>query len=227
MSPKKHSWKPGAHRSQEGIRLEPSQITPRPVTLKHPAEPPNPFTGGTFSQAMKGAGMLGPPPRAHRGCRGNTSQKGAWRDPQARETAAALGSTCLPDAPRSAGGEGSSRGQGHQRCLTGFVEKGPCRGRGSREEIPAWGRKSHPGWIPGHVCTCLARERQEAARDGAERRRQSSPTRLGCSFLHPWNALESCKSPVWAQPPALSVPSAPSLLCEGEMLRWELQFPQT
>lgn len=35
------------------------------------------------------------------------------------------------------GGEERFRGQGHKQCLTPFFVKGPCRGRGSWEEIPA------------------------------------------------------------------------------------------
>lgn len=44
------------------------------------------------------------------------------------------------------GGEERFRGQGHKRCLTPFFVKGPCRGRGSWEEIPACVCKNHPGW---------------------------------------------------------------------------------
>lgn len=157
---------------------------------------------------MGGAGMLlswgvplrGVPTSTH-GWRGNPSQKGAWRG------WGSLGSTCLPDA--AAVQEGREPGLGSPAMPDGVHGDGAVQGERQPEEIPAWRRKSHPGWIPGHTSASGRCKGWGSLRWEGEAEQPHCWDSLGCSFLHPCDALGSCRAP--ACPSLLPLCSFPSL----------------
>lgn len=114
--------------------------------------------------------------------------------------------TCVPDAP-CFGRRGGARfgGQGHERGLTLFSAKGPCRGRGRCAEIPAgvcktgrvgstatsarvWLRRCRE--LQGKELPCLKR------RAGGDAGWLSvTGDSLGSSFGHRFNASERLQPP--------------------------------
>lgn len=96
--------------------------------------------------------------------------------------------------------------------------------------------KTIQGGIHGHVCTCLAEERQEAARHGgpsaetkgwgggrAAQHARAAWDAPSCIALMPPRELQRPGS--GSASSYQCSPSPPPLLCGNEMLRWELQFP--
>lgn len=228
ISPKKHCWKPGMHRSQEGIRLEPSPITPRPVTLKSPAQPPNPSAGGTFPQGTE---------------RSRDAREVPWRGVPI--SSLRLEREHIPkrslESPQSWGTPGlqvparcspSCRGRGHQRCLAGFEEKEPCRGEGAGRKYQPGAGKAIPGGFPvtfAHVWLRRGRKLQEMGvprLGGGGRAAPHAGTAWdapSCIPEMPWRAANA-QSGLGLQLSVLLLCSFP--FCEGETLHWELQFPQ-
>lgn len=126
------------------------------------------------------------------------------------------------------GGEEWFRGQGHKRCLTLFFVKGPCRGRGNWEEIPACVCKNHPGcdsrsslhmFGSGEAGSCTAWGSLAEMKEAEQHNTLGHWDAPSCIALTPLRELQlhhlgstsSCQR----------FPSPPSLLCGKKMLHWE------